>query len=185
MVASLQNVYFIQSLFATSVLPFATPYTTLIQWYFCAVCNYARRENLNLRWLYDTIPSVFAGSLHFSRCSGTFSPVKISGFNHSFKYVSSYALLPLQLLNSVFHGNQRMIHLLIPSLLASFKRVCPNFARKNFAIFCVKKRETPKFLLVKLKQILYISLANFAACQIAVWSHLKKTIGHNHAFFQK
>ena len=31
--------------------------------------------------------------IYFSCCSGSFSPVKISGFKHSFKYLSPYALL--------------------------------------------------------------------------------------------
>ena len=103
--------------------------------------------------------------IYFSWCSGSFSPVKISVFKHSFEYLSPCTLL--KLLNNFFfitvttgkprfHGNQQMIHLLIPSLLASFKTGLSEFRAVKFRYFCVKKRGTPKYLLVKSKQILYI-----------------------------
>ena len=66
-------------------------------------------KRVDLRWLY-TISSVFAGSdIYISRLSGSFSPVKISGFKHSFEYVSSCALLktPFQLINLVSMATSR------------------------------------------------------------------------------
>ena len=53
-----------------------------------------------------------------------------------------------------------MIHQLILSLLASIKTDLSEFRAVKFAIFCVKKRETPKYLLVKSKHILYMRFAN-------------------------
>ena len=47
--------------------------------------------------------------ISFSCCSGSFSPWKISGFKHSFEYLSPYALLktPLQLENPISMATSR------------------------------------------------------------------------------
>ena len=73
--------------------------------------------------------------------SGSFNPVEIFGLKHTFEYVSPYALLKtlLQLVNlvSMFAGNQRMINLLIHSLLASFKTGLSEFCVVKFRAFFV------------------------------------------------
>ena len=62
----------------------------------------------------------FVGSdIYFSCCSCSFSPVKISGFQVPKSLC--FAKNSVTTAKPHFHGNQWIIHLLIPSLTASFK----------------------------------------------------------------
>ena len=61
-----------------------------------------------------------------------------------------------------FHGNQRMIHLLIPSLPASLLTGLSEFHAVKFRYFLCKEERNSKVPPFKVKQILYIRLANFS-----------------------
>ena len=77
--------------------------------------------------------------------------MKISGFKHSFENLSPYILLKtlLQLVNPV--SNQQMIHLLIPSLLASCKMGLSEFWAVKFRYFLCKEEKNSKVSPCKFK----------------------------------
>ena len=72
--------------------------------------------------------------------------MKISEFKHSFEYLSPYALLKKKATTGKprFHGSQQMIHLLIPSLLASFKRRLSEFRVVKCRYFLCKEERNSK-----------------------------------------
>ena len=85
--------------------------------------------------------SLFLLVCYYCFCLPLQAPVK-----RSFECLSSYSLLktPLQLINPVFHGNQRLQYLLIPSLLASFKTGLSEFCALKFRYFLCKEERNSK-----------------------------------------
>ena len=109
-------------------------------------------NTFDLRWLY-TISSVFAGSdIYISRLSGSFSPVKISGFKQfRVREFLCFAKNTVSADKPRFHGNQQAIPLLIPSLLASFKTRLSEFRAVKFCNFLCKEERNSKVSLRKVK----------------------------------
>ena len=58
---------------------------------------------------------------------------------------------PLQLVNPRFHGNQRMIHLLLLSLVASLKTGLSEFRAVKFRYFLCKEEKNSKVYPYKVK----------------------------------